>query len=93
MSATKVNSTTAIWSRAIQAERGDLSPEAAHSILGIRLSDDDRRRAEQLAVKATESALSPAEEDEIESYRSVGRLLELMKSKARQSLRGAGNLS
>jgi len=40
----------------------------------------------ELAEKAREGGLSPAEEQEIENYRQVGHLLALLRSKARVSL-------
>lgn len=89
MSVTAPNSEAAIWSRALHPEEGDLSPEAARSILGIHLSETDLTRLGELAEKSRNDALTPSEEQELESYRNVGRLLEVMKSKARRSLAGA----
>ena len=43
----------------------------------------------QSMEKAKAGDLSQAEADEMENYRHVGRLLELMKSRARRSLRDA----
>lgn len=81
------SSDTAILSRVIEPARGDLSREAAESILRIRLSDADRERLDALGVKARDGELNSAEEDELESYRHAARVLELLKSKARHSLR------
>lgn len=80
------NSEAAILSRAIRPEEGNLSPEAAKSLLNIGLPESDQRRALDLAAKAREGSLTPAEEAELDNYCDVGRLLELMKSKARLSL-------
>ena len=80
------NSEAAILSRAIRPEEGNLSPDAAKSMLNISLPENDQRRALDLAAKAREGALTPTEETELDNYRDVGRLLELMKSKARISL-------
>lgn len=73
-------------SRAIRPEEGDLSPDAARSLLKVRLPAADQQRAQELAAKASEGSLSPVEQIELDSYRGVGRLLELMKSRARRSL-------
>ena len=87
MNSAVANSETVIRSRAIDPERGDLSPEAARSILAIKLTELDRHHLHELATKAGEGSLSADEECELENYRDVGRLLELMKSKARISLK------
>ena len=80
----------AILSRVIDAENGNLSADAARAILRMGFPTADRARAEVLAAQASEGVLSADEEAELESYRHIARLLELMKSKARRSLRGLG---
>jgi hypothetical protein len=44
----------------------------------------------ELALRAQAGCLIAAEESELESYRRIGRLLEVMRSKARRSLARAG---
>ncbi len=44
----------------------------------------------ELSVKAQRGALTAPDETELASYRGVGRLLELMRSKARRSLKRVG---
>jgi hypothetical protein len=44
----------------------------------------------QLAIKSREGSLNADEQLEIESYRHACRLLDLMKAKARLSLKKAG---
>ena len=83
------NSEAAILTRALQPERGDLSPDAAKSLLNFSISEVDNDRARELAAKARAGTLDAAEEAEINNYRGVGRLLELLKSKARLSLKQA----
>ncbi len=80
----------AILSRVIDAENGNLSAEAARAILRMGFPTEDRARAEVLAARSREGVLTAAEETELESYRHIGRLLELMKSKARRSLHRLG---
>lgn len=80
----------AILSRIIHPERDDLSPEAARSILKLDFDEQDRARMHELAGRAQDGALSEGEAAELESYRRVGRLLDLMRSKARRSLKRAG---
>jgi hypothetical protein len=83
------NTVTAIWSRILDVEHGDWSPEMARGMLSITLSDADRERMNELAEKAAAQVLTPDEEIDIESYRQVSRLLELMKVKARIALKRA----
>jgi len=75
----------AIWSRLLQPEAGNLSPEAARSILKLDLGDRDRVRMRELVVRGQSGDLTEAEETELETYCRVGRLLDLMRSKARRS--------
>jgi hypothetical protein len=89
MSVAIENSEAAIWNRVVNPDAGDLDREAAESLLRIRLPDADCSRVNQLAEKARQGILTSAEETEMDNYRHVGRLLELLKSKARQSLKQA----
>jgi hypothetical protein len=91
MSSTVENSEAAIWNRVVDPEAGDLAREAAESLLRIHLPEADRQRVNELAEKARLGILSASEAAELENYRHVGRLLELLKSKARQSLKRLDN--
>lgn len=88
--ATAAVNETAILSRLIRPERDDLPPEAARSILKLAFDGEDRERMHDLAVRAQGGPLAEVEQAELDSYRRVGRLLELMHSKARLSLKRAG---
>ena len=77
---------TAILARAIDPSQGNLTEAAARSILNIGLTPTDCSRRDELAEKARQGTLSPEELSELESYRHVGRILEMMKAKARVSL-------
>lgn len=76
-----------ILTRAIQPERGDWPTNVANAVLALALSDTDRARMNELAARSASAELSPEEEEEIERYRSVARIIELLKAKARVSLR------
>jgi len=80
-------SDAAILSRLIKPEDDDLPPEAANSILRLRLDPRDLDRMHELATKNQDDRLTPDEMAEMESYRRVGFLLDLMHSKARRSLK------
>ena len=62
----------------------------ARGILSLTLSPADRERMNELAAKARDGSLGADEQLEIESYRQACRLLDLMKAKARVSLKNAG---
>ena len=80
----------AILSRILRPERDDLSPEAARSFLKLEFDAQDVARMHELAFRSQSGALAQGEEDELESYRRIGRLLEIMRSKARRALARAG---
>jgi hypothetical protein len=81
------NSEAAILNRVFRPNAGDWPPEAAEAVLGIGFDQDDRERMTRLLRKAKSGTLTPAETEALENYRHIGRLLELMKARARRSLR------
>jgi hypothetical protein len=76
-----------IWDRTVEPQNGDLPPEAARAWLKLQLSPGDRERVNELSAKARADTLSDGEERELDGYLNVGRALELLKAKARLSLR------
>ena len=76
-----------IWSRTIQPESGTLSAEAARALLELKLRPNDVERVNELSAKAGEGSLTSEEGRELDSFLNVGRALELLKAKARLSLR------
>ena len=81
------SSEAAILDRVIRPEAGGWPRPAAEAILGVNFAPKDRERMHLLLEKAQAGDLSPAEAEEAEHYRHIGRLLELLKSRARKSLR------
>ena len=79
----------AIWRRLLWSGSKSLSVAAARSILRLEFPPEDKARMHELAAKAREGSLTPAEQEEIRNYEQVGNLLGLMKSKARQRLKKA----
>ncbi|SPE55499.1 conserved hypothetical protein [Verrucomicrobia bacterium] len=77
----------AILSRVIRPDRGTWSRAAAQAVLEFDFAPADVRRMNTLAAKAHRGALSVTEEAELDNYRRAGRLLELLQSKARLSLK------
>jgi hypothetical protein len=78
-----------IWNRVVQPNRADLSPEVARVFLQFEFGRTDRDRMHELAAKAQEGTLLADEQDELESYRRIGYFLDLMRSKARKTLKKA----
>jgi hypothetical protein len=77
----------AIWSRLLQPSSKTLSLEAARSLVALDFVPEDKKRMRDLAAKARDGSLTPAEQEEISTYERVGNLLALLKSKARQRLK------
>ncbi len=73
--------------RLIRPDDDSLSAEAAKALLNIGFENRDLDRMHELTVKNQDDALTPAERAEMDSYRRVSFLLDLMHSKARQSLK------
>jgi hypothetical protein len=84
------NHEAAILARVIQPDRDDFSPGAARAILKFTFPQADRDRMHELAIKNQEGRLTAQEEQELASYRRVGRLLDLLGAKARLALKQNG---
>ena len=80
----------AILSRLVKPNRADFSPEVAEAVLRFDFDPMDRDRMHELAVKSQEGSLTKAEEEELDSYRRIGYFVDLMRSKARISLKEHG---
>lgn len=86
MSAQLESSEVAILNRVIQPDSGDWSRAAAEAILGIGFNETDNEQMTALLEKAKAGDLTNDESEALEHYRHIGKLLELMKSRARRSL-------
>jgi hypothetical protein len=80
-------SDVAILSRLIRPEENSLTPEAAEGLLRIKFAQRDLDRMHELALKNQDGVLTRREKREMENYRRVGFLLDLMHSKARLALK------
>ncbi len=89
MSTLLESSEAAILGRVIRPDAGDWPQDAAKAILALGFDQTDGDRMTLLLAKAKEGELMENEETELEHYRHVGRLLELMKSRARCSLQSS----
>lgn len=79
-------SEAAILDRVFRPNLGDWPRAAADAILNIGFDSSDREQMAQLMEIAKDGELSREQAEELEHYRHIGRLLELMKSRARRSL-------
>jgi hypothetical protein len=79
-------SEAAILDRVFRPNVADWPRAAAEAILDIGFDLSDREQMAQLMEMAKSGQLSPEQAEELENYRHIGRLLELMKSRARRSL-------
>jgi uncharacterized protein YnzC (UPF0291/DUF896 family) len=61
-------------------------------MLDFRLTKDDTGRVNDLAAKARAGGLTAEERAELDDYERITALLEIMQSKARLSLKQAGQL-
>lgn len=80
-------SEAAILSRLIRPEEDTLTPEQAEGLLRFKFEQRDLDRMHELAVKNQDGVLTPQERVEMEHYRNVAFLLDLMHSKARRTLK------
>lgn len=83
-------SEVAILNRLIRPGAKDLPVSAARAFLKINFDASDTARMRELAQKARDGRLTPAEQDEINGYERVGHLLGLLHSKARRALKARG---
>jgi hypothetical protein len=86
-----MDSDAAILSRLIEPEVENLPAEVARYLLSLDFCQSDRDRMHELAAKAREGTLTPAEQYEAESYERIGHLVALLRSKARKSLKTASS--
>jgi len=76
----------ALLARVLHPEQDDLPPTAARALLRLSFDQQDRDRMHELAVKNQADELSDDERRELESYLRVGRLVDLLRARAKLSL-------
>jgi hypothetical protein len=86
MSTASTISEAAIFSRVVETDRGNLSPETARRWLALGFPARDRRRVEALTKKADAGRISDKERDELDNYLHVADMLAVMHSRARRVL-------
>ena len=83
----------AIWERVLLPAKRYVSPEQARYFLRLRFPPRDVRRMNALSAKARQGTLSPEEDEELETYIRIGRLLGTLQSRARQVLKRSAGAS
>jgi hypothetical protein len=86
-----INKTDTVWKfsileRAVRPKTA-MPREAAHALMQLDFAPEDRERMHDLAQKASAGDLSYAEQKESETYEIAGLLLDLLRLKARLSLK------
>jgi len=71
----------------MQAQKKDLSPDAAEFLLAVDFEESDRERMLQLAERSEAGILTVEEQTEFDGYLHVGNLLAVMRSRARLALK------
>ena len=76
-----------ILADAISPDRADMTVEASKSVLNWRFSENATKHMRRLLDRNNKGELTPSEQDELDRYRRVGLLLDLVQAKARISLK------
>ncbi|MBX3450878.1 MAG: hypothetical protein KF777_15030 [Planctomycetaceae bacterium] len=82
-----------ILADAIVPDRADMPVEAARAVLDWKFSEAAARHMRTLLDRNNKGVLTPAQELELDRYRRVGMLLDLVQVKARVSLHRARSAS
>lgn len=81
------NTPGAIWTRLLKPDHGDMTPEAARFFLKLSFDQHDLNRMQELAARNQQGKLTPDEQDELKNYRQVGLQLDLLRAKAKLTLK------
>ena len=79
---------SAILTRVIDPENGNMPPEVARFFLRLDFSPSDHQRMAELSSKAQDATLTSDEEAELDGLLNVNDFLAIVQSKARRSLMG-----
>ena len=86
MSLLAENTQSAILERVVRPKGAGMTVAAAKSMLQMKFAPADVRRMRQLLAAAQESELTADEANELEAYRNVGHMVDLLQSQARRVL-------
>ncbi|MGH7139731.1 MAG: hypothetical protein ACREHD_28660 [Pirellulales bacterium] len=74
-----------IWERVMRFEQAP-SATTARALLKLQFPERDQQRMSDLAMKARAGTLTPAEDQEAETYEQIGCVLDILHSQARRTL-------
>lgn len=75
-----------ILARILGNENGQLPAALARYILELKLSERDKARMHELALRNQDDGLTPAEKEEMVAFAKARTLLSILKSRARRKL-------
>jgi hypothetical protein len=75
-----------ILARFLGSESDQLPSDFARYVLNLHISERDKARMHDLAVRNQDDALTPAEREEMFAFGKATTLLSILKSKARRTL-------
>ncbi len=75
-----------ILARFLTNGKGPLPKNLARYILDVTISEQDKARMHELAVRNQDDDLTPAEKEEMRAFGRASTLLSILKSKARRTL-------
>ena|ERR1035441_1797079 len=81
-----IDNEVTILARFLANGNGKLPRDVARYILDLTVSERDKARMHDLAVRNQEDALTPAEREELFGFAKATSLLSILKSKARRTL-------
>ena len=76
-----------VWNRVIHSDQGTVPPDVARFLAGLAFEQSDLVEMHELAVRHQDELLSAEDLQRLEGYRRVGLVLDLLRSKARLSLK------
>ncbi len=86
MEETQTITEAGILADVIAPDRGDLSPEVAHSLLRWKFTNRAAARMNQLAERNRKGTISESDREELQRYLRVGNFVNVVQAKARLSL-------
>jgi len=78
-----------IWERLVEPSWDDLNPIGAEAILRLRFGQEDIDQINRLSSLARDGALTEQQQEELETYNRIGRMVAILQSKARMVLNKA----
>jgi hypothetical protein len=75
-----------ILARILGNGSGKLPKDLSRYILGLQISERDKARMHELAVRNQDDDLTPEEKEEMHAFGKAASLLSILKSKARRTL-------